>query len=110
LEKITIPDKIFHYGAGKIAFLLGVRYFGSFIGVNLGIIALNTLWEVGGERLKRGKFCWLDWIAVELGAISSMFEWIRDPFWSPIGFAMDFVAYLILAWAWGIFPFRSKDA
>lgn len=109
-KNVVWVDKVFHFGAGVIAYFIFIRYTGNTI-LGQSIIFLgNCGWESFGYLgKKKEKWCWIDWFSVEFGAIATQMVYARSYLWSPIGFAVMLIYGLILFWYWRIWPFGNRN-
>lgn len=108
-DNIVWVDKVFHLVAGIIGYFTLIHYSGS-IYKSHGIILLgNCLWEyIWSKTGKKEKWCWLDWISVELGAVSTQLVYMKNWAWSPIGGVIWIAYFVLLLWYWGIWPFEKR--
>lgn len=106
LKNIVWTDKIMHYVAGHLAFNTLFLFTGNLIVAHSIIFIFNCLWE--WKWRKEEKWCWLDWISVELGAISCHLLWLKDWRVSPIGVALMVIYALVQLWYWKVWPFKRK--
>lgn len=88
-------DKIEHYAMGYIALLTLLIYLPNIYLIHIIILAGNCGWEWFWHWRKWERWCWWDWISVELGAISAQMIHTKRPIFVIIGVAIALV-YIIL--------------